>query len=103
MIVIHTRLTAIATVSLLALSGALSSLGAETVNCTPITAVPTTITAPGVYCFTQDITTGISSGYAVQILANNVVLDLNGHRLQGQAAGLGTLATGIAGIDRRNV
>jgi hypothetical protein len=74
---------------------------AETINCTAITAVPFTITAAGVYCLTQDIGTNLASGAAITIAANNVVLDLNGHRL-GNLAGRGTQALGIWASQQTN-
>ncbi len=76
---------------------------AETVNCTAITAVPAVITVPGVYCFTKSLVTSIASGIAISIQANNVVLDMNGHRLGGLAAGLGTTAVGIHATNRQNI
>src|SRR5258708_11594782 len=75
---------------------------AETINCTAITAVPFTITAAGVYCLTQDIGTNLASGAAITIAANNVVLDLNGHRLGHLAARRGTPAFGISAFQQTN-
>jgi len=74
----------------------------ETTQCTAITSVPTTITAQGVYCLTADLAPPIASGKAIEILANNVVLDFNGHRL-GNGAGVGNTATGIYAFQRQNV
>jgi hypothetical protein len=68
---------------------------AETVNCTAINSIPAIITVPGIYCLTRDLTTAIATGSAIDIQTNNVVIDLNGHRLGGGAAGLGTGAFGI--------
>ncbi len=76
---------------------------AETVNCTPITSVPTVITLPGVYCFTKSFATAVATGHLIDIQANNVVLDMNGHRLGGLAVGLGTNANGIHALDRQNI
>jgi hypothetical protein len=76
---------------------------AETKNCTAIGAVPAVITAQGIYCFTQDLTTSISSGNAIEIQTNNVVLDLNEFKLGGLAAGLGTQASGIRADNRQNI
>ncbi len=76
---------------------------AETVNCTPIAAVPVVITLPGVYCFTKSFVTSATAGNIIDIQANNVVLDMNGHRLGGLAAGLGTATIGIYAIDRQNI
>jgi len=76
---------------------------AETVNCTAITAVPYTITTPGVYCVTQKITSNLASGAAITINANNVVLDLNGFAIGNIAAGPATGAAGIYAVDRQNI
>ena len=76
---------------------------AETANCTAITALPTVITVQGIYCFTDNLSTGITLGDAINIQTNNVVLDLNGFKLGGLAAGLGTLAIGVHATDRQNI
>ena len=76
---------------------------AETVNCTAITALPAVITVQGIYCFTGDLSTAITSGIAIDIQTNNVILDLNGFKLGGLAAGLGTQAIGIHASDRQNI
>jgi hypothetical protein len=68
---------------------------AETVNCTAITALPYTISTQGVYCLTGNLSTGMTSGSAITIATNNVVLDLNGFKIGGLAAGPDTNATGI--------
>jgi len=80
-----------------------ASAQAETTTCTAITSLPKVITAPGVYCLTGDLTTSMTSGKAIEIQANNVVLDLNGHRLGGLAAGAGTQAYGIYAYQRQNI
>ena len=48
-------------------------LGAETVNCTAITSVPFTITVQGVYCLTEDLSTSMTSGVAIDVATNNVM------------------------------
>jgi hypothetical protein len=68
---------------------------AETINCTPVTSLPATISTQGIFCLTANLATNISSGIAIEITANNVTLDLNGWKVGGQAAGTGTTATGI--------
>lgn len=70
---------------------AASSSGA----CTPITYVPYIITVEGVYCFTGNIETSMTTGYAIDIQADNVVIDLNGWKLDGLGAGSATEAIGI--------
>src|SRR5262245_9249924 len=76
---------------------------AETVNCTPITSLPAVIPVQGVYCFTGDLSTAMTSGNAIAIQTNNVILDLNGFKLGGVAAGLGTQTFGIYALDRQNI
>jgi hypothetical protein len=79
------------------------STRAETINCVPITVVPVTITVQGIYCFTQHLNSGSTTGNAIDIQTNNVILDLNGWKLGGLAAGLGTQANGIYADNRANI
>ena len=67
--------------------------------------VPFTITAPGVYCVTQKITTNLtaSSSAAITINANNVLLDMNDFAIGNLNAGPSTLAIGIYAVDRQNI
>jgi hypothetical protein len=83
--------------------GTSASASAETLNCIPITSLPFTITAKGIYCLTGDLNTSITTGNALEIAANNVIVDLNGHKIAGQAAGAGTTATGIYANQRQNI
>ena len=76
---------------------------AETVNCTAITTLPFIITVQGIYCFTGHLSTGITSGNVIDIQTSNVILDLNGFKLGGLAAGVGTTAIGIHALDRQNI
>jgi hypothetical protein len=76
---------------------------AETVNCTPITALPAIITTQGIYCFTGNLSTAMTIGNAIDIQTNNVVLDLNGFKLGGLAAGLNTQARGIHASNLQNI
>ena len=76
---------------------------AETLNCTPITTLPAIIVVQGIYCFTGHLSTGITSGSAIDIQTNNVVLDLNSFKLGGLFAGAGTTANGIHALDRQNI
>jgi hypothetical protein len=81
----------------------LGTARAETTQCTPITALPMTISLPGVYCLTSDLNVDLSSIVAaLTIGANSVVLDLNGHRIANRAAP-NTGAIGIGVFDRQNV
>jgi nitrous oxidase accessory protein NosD len=76
---------------------------AETTQCTPLTALPVTISSPGVYCLTSDLNVNLpSQSTAITIEANSVVIDLNGHRIA-NLAGPGTLATGISALERQNI
>ena len=76
---------------------------AETIECTEISSVPYTISAQGIYCFTSHLVSYISTGNAITVNANNVVIDMNGWKLGGQAAGPSTQATGIYALQRRNI
>src|SRR5262245_57018630 len=76
---------------------------AETTQCTAITSVPYTITVPGIYCLIADLEYPSASGDAITIEANNVVIDLNGHKIGNLAAGLGTTAVGISAARRQNI
>ena len=79
-----------------------SPVGAETTQCTAITSLPYTISAPGAYCLTGDLTTAITSGNAITIAASSVTLDLNGHKLAG-TGGAGTTATAIEAEGKRYI
>jgi hypothetical protein len=69
--------------------------------CTPITAVPVTITAPGNYCFASNLSyaqpNAASPLPVISISANDVTLDLNGYTLSGTYAA-GTSSTQDVGI-----
>jgi hypothetical protein len=60
---------------------------AEVVNCTNIATLPFTVTSPGIYCFNASLAYPAASGIAINIASDDVVLDLNGHVLDGSAAG----------------
>jgi len=79
------------------------STWAETTNCTPITTLPTVITTQGIYCLTGNLVTSMASGNAIEIQTNNVVIDLNGWKLGGLAAGTGTFTTGIYANQRKTI
>jgi hypothetical protein len=76
---------------------------AEVVNCTDIPAVPFTVTTPGIYCFNASLVSSAASGIAINIASDDVVLDLNGHVLDGSSAGPTTTTYGILALDRTNV
>ncbi len=89
---------------LLALATILGGLvQAETTECVPITALPQVITAQGIYCLTGNLSTPISAGSAIDIQANNVTIDLNGWKIGGLVAGLGTNTLGITALNRKNI
>ena len=69
---------------------------AETTACAAITSVPYTISAPGIYCLTESLSMSSAAGNAITIAADDVVVDLNGHTLDGSGAGTATTASGIA-------
>ncbi len=100
--IVLSRRQAIFGIVLLALFG-YSSLKAETTNCTAITSLPYTITTQGVYCFTGNLSTAITSGKAITINVNNVTIDMNGYKLGGLAGGSDTNATGIYAYQYRNI
>lgn len=80
---------------------------AETTNCTYLNGPtvpqapppPYSITASGVYCLGADVIVPSSfpaGGSVVSIGAGGVVLDLNGHRIDGNALGTANTSKGIA-------
>jgi hypothetical protein len=75
-----------------------ASAQSESLQCTAIASVPLTISVPGSYCLTGNLAS--SSGTAISIQTDNVVLDLNGHTLSGPG---GTSAIGIASNMRRGL
>ena len=75
----------------------------ETVNCTSIASLPAVISQPGIYCLAGNLSTSQVTGSAIEIQANSVVLDLNGFKLAGRAAGVGTSAFGIHAVNRQNI
>ena len=67
-----------------------------------IAAVPVVISTQGTWCFRKDLATGIGTGAAITIEANNITIDCNGFKLGGLAAGPNSIATGIRSDDRLN-
>src|SRR5262245_22555644 len=97
------RTTSTLALTALAICSAATRADAETVNCTAITSVPYTISAQGVYCFTGNLATAMTSGNAITIATSNVTLDMNGFKLGGLAAGLGTSTVGIFANQQQNI
>jgi hypothetical protein len=76
----------------------------ETTFCNAkITSLPYTINVQGHYCFDRNLSTAITTGNAITINSDFVVLDLNNFKLGGGSAGLGTQAVGVFANDRKNV
>ena len=71
---------------------------ADTTTCTQITSLPRSITTPGTYCLASTLTTAATSGTAIGINANNVVLDCNNNEVIA-TNGPGT-TMGVAGTSR---
>lgn len=70
---------------------------AETLNCTQIPSLPTTISTPGVYCLRGDLASA-ASGPLVSILASGVTIDCNGYKIGGLAAGTAAANSAIEGF-----
>jgi hypothetical protein len=85
----------------LGFQGTASAVGSD--KCTAITALPATISAPGAYCLTGDLSSSQGSLGVITITVDDVVLDLGGHTLNGLGAGSTTLAVGIYSLDHRNI
>jgi hypothetical protein len=79
-----------------------ASMRAEPADCIPITSVPTTLEEPGLYCLVSNLTTSITEGEAIRILAHNVTLDLGGYILDGYTSS-STLAIGVYSRGINNV
>jgi len=97
------RLTA-----LLVLAGSMGLAGTaaadETTFCnTFITSLPFTIVTQGHYCFNRNLSTAITTGSAITINTDFVVLDLNNFKMGGGSAGLGTDTAGISAFNHSNI
>jgi len=71
--------------------------------CTAITSLPYVINTEGVYCLTGNLETSITSGNAIDVQASDVIIDLDGWKLDGFDAGTLTSANGIYAINRSNI
>jgi len=65
--------------------------------------LPAVITTQGTWCLKQDVNTAITTGNAITIATNNVILDCNDFKIGGLAAGVATEAYGIAAGNRLNI
>ena len=61
-----------------------------------VSTLPYIASAQGHYCLTGNLSTAMTSGAAITIDANSVVLDLKGYKLGGLSAGPATIADGIS-------
>jgi nitrous oxidase accessory protein NosD len=73
---------------------------AEVTGCTEISSVPFTVASPGIYCLNSSIVAPPLSGSAIEVSADDVVIDLNGHTLE--VAGPNN-ALGVRTINNKNV
>ena len=67
-----------------------------------ITSLPAVIGSQGTWCLKNDLTTAITSGNAITVNTNNVTIDCNDFKVGGLAAGVGTVAIGIAAANHLN-
>jgi parallel beta-helix repeat protein len=68
-----------------------------------ITSLPFTITSQGHYCFSRNLSTAITTGAAITVDSDFVVLDLNNFKLGGGGAGLATDMFGIYANNHSNI
>lgn len=78
-------------------------LSAANLPCTAITYIPYVIVAEGVYCFTDNLDTSMTSGNAIEVQTDNVVINLNGWKLDGLGAGMATETSGIFSFQHKNI
>ena len=72
-------------------------------NCTGfIDSLPATISTLGTWCLRKDVSTGMTSGIAITVAANNVTLDCNDFKIGGLAAGTASLAYGVGHLVERS-
>src|SRR5688572_4995292 len=60
------------------------------------------ITSPGIYTLDRDLAYSGGFGAAIMIAADNVVIDLNGHRITG-SGGAGNSAKAIVATNQSNI
>ena len=82
-------------ISLFVMVFSVGTVQAQITLCTPINNFPSTISTSGVYCLTADYDSSATSGNMITINANNVVLDLNDHRITGFGGGADTQSYNI--------
>ena len=73
-------------------------------NCTGfIDSLPAIISTQGVWCLRKNLGTAITSGSAIRITTNNVIIDCNDLKIGGLAAGDDSKAYGINALNRQNI
>ena len=85
---------------LLALAAWPRAARADTQMCTVIDTLPATLAVPGHYCLDQDFAQSFSSAAAIEISADDVVLDCNDHVIR--ATNNANTVTGIYGTSQRS-
>jgi uncharacterized repeat protein (TIGR01451 family) len=70
--------------------------------CLPIAVVPTTLSASGSYCLVSNLEYTSDTGAAIEIAADNVLLDLNGYSLEG-SGNSSSQAVGIHATDHQDI
>lgn len=80
------------------LGSTLLAIGTPAIPCTPITSVPITLTAPGTYCFTNDLLSAPDQT-AITVNGDRITVDLKGYTLSGSDP---TTGTGIAVASNRS-
>jgi hypothetical protein len=89
-----------ATIVILSVAG---GAWAQAKSCQPLYACDLPyIQSPGVFCLAEDVTVDISSGSAIEIHADDVVLDLDGHFILNSARDPGT-SRGIRASDQDRI
>jgi len=91
-------------IGLLAFALALPAQAAHSYdNCTgTIASLPATINSQGTWCLKAHLNTSITSGAAITVATNNVVIDCNDFRIGGLNGGVSTNAIGILISSRLN-
>jgi hypothetical protein len=88
----------------LLLAGGTAARAAEASWCTfYITNLPYTASVQGQYCFDRNLSTNMTTGAAITINSDFVLLDLNNFKLGGGGAGPATDAIGVYASDRSNL
>jgi len=72
-------------------------------DATPINALPYTITQPGTYYLTSDQYTSFTTGAAITIQSDNVVLDLGNHAIDNFSVAAATAVAVLMPADQMNV